>query len=252
MSGNHPAARIATLSGIAALAFIMACVAHEAVGHGGMCLLSGGHVTLLSSVYSHCSISSPMIDAAGPSMGIVVGLGLLAILRWRPIASPNIRLLLALAMAINLFWGFGYLLFSAVTNAGDWAFFVRGLAPSQQAIGRIAMGGVGVFAYAGSTRIVSTRLPQGIPLLIPYFTMGIVSCVAVFFYAGSIASAFREAVNEGFLAPVGLLLIARRRVGHGGAELASNAVVASTAWIATALVACIAFFATMGHGYASA
>jgi hypothetical protein len=90
----------ATLAAIAALAFIVACVAHGAVGHGGICLGVGGHVALLTSIY----FGSPSTDVA------------------------QCAFFCGLAMAFNLFWGAGYLIYSAVTNSGDYAFVLRDLA----------------------------------------------------------------------------------------------------------------------------
>ena len=252
MSLVQASQRWATLLGIGALAFVIASIAHEAIGHGGMCTLMGGRITLLSSVYARCSIDSSLIDAAGPSMGIAVGLVLWAILRSRMIVSPNVRLLLGFTMAINLFWGAGYLLFSAVINGGDWGFLVRDLASSQQAIGRSMLGAVGVIAYLASTRMVATQLPPPTPLLAPYLAMGIVSCVAVLFYFGPVVPALREAVNEGFLAPVGLLLIARRRSAENDSNGSDLSVVGSNGWIVMSLLVCIVFFATMGRGFGSA
>ena len=43
---------------IAAAAIIAAClttIAHEALGHGGACLASGGRIVLLTSVYFECA-----------------------------------------------------------------------------------------------------------------------------------------------------------------------------------------------------
>ena len=245
---------IAALIGIAVLAFVSACIAHEAVGHGGMCLLSGGRITLLTSVYARCSISSPLIDAAGPSTGILTGSILWAVLRMRTITSTTTRLFLVFAMAINLFWGIGYLAFSGVTNGGDWAFLVRALDPSLQSAGRIAMAVAGAFAYLVSMRIVAKQLPARVPLPVAYVSMGVVSCVAVLFYFGPTVPALREAVNEGFLAPVGLLLIARRRAQGEDRDAGEgvSTIVRGNAWTVAAAVACIVFFATMGHGFGTA
>jgi len=46
MKKNSPA----TIACIGALAFIVAGVNHEVIGHGGMSLATGGHVALISAV----------------------------------------------------------------------------------------------------------------------------------------------------------------------------------------------------------
>src|SRR5205085_10953058 len=113
----------ATLAAIAALAFIVACVAHEAVGHGGTCIAAGGHITLLTSVYFHCANGGLLPSAAGPLINLAVGSILWATLRraWS-LLSAHWRLFITLAMAFNLFWGAGYFVYSAVTDMSDWAF----------------------------------------------------------------------------------------------------------------------------------
>ncbi|HSM97283.1 MAG TPA: hypothetical protein VLT91_14665, partial [Rhizomicrobium sp.] len=61
---------------VAALALIAMCAvtfAHEALGHGGLCLLLGGRIDLLSSSIFRCSLRSGWIDAAGPAANLVVG-----------------------------------------------------------------------------------------------------------------------------------------------------------------------------------
>src|SRR5258708_35955427 len=64
--GRDPGTRgYGTLAAIAAVAFIVACVSHEAVGHGGMCLAVGGRIALLTSVYFHCANGGPITHAAG-------------------------------------------------------------------------------------------------------------------------------------------------------------------------------------------
>jgi len=104
-----------TLAAIASVAFVVACVAHEAVGHGGMCLALGGRITLLTSVYFRCANGGPLTDAAGPLMYLIVGAACWLLARGRPVASWS-RLFFVLAMAPNLFWGAGYFTFSAATN----------------------------------------------------------------------------------------------------------------------------------------
>ena len=108
-----------TVAAIAILAMCAATFAHEAAGHGTACLLLGGRITQLTSVYFDCSRHGIWLPAAGP-LGNLVAAALSAIaLRRLPLGKPGGRLLLAMILAFSLFWAAGYLLYSAVTGEGD-------------------------------------------------------------------------------------------------------------------------------------
>ena len=104
----HPnGLRTATLCSLAALAFIGACVAHEAVGHGFTCLAAGGRVVLLTSVYFRCQPGAPLVDAAGPLMNLVVAATAAIALRVMR-GHSNYSVFLALLVAFSGLWGAGY------------------------------------------------------------------------------------------------------------------------------------------------
>ena len=244
MRGTHD---YLTLVALAALSFIAACVAHEAIGHGGMCIAIGGHVSLLTSVYFHCSNGGPLTDAAGPTMNLIVGAACwYALGSWsRP--SMQWRLFLVLTMAFNLFWGAGYFVFSAITDTGDWAFVLRGLALQPRPLWLFLMGALGVCLYYCSMRLVAARLPAGTPLVVAYLTAGAVSCLAVFFFNGPVLPALREAAMESFGAAVGLLLLARRTSTLRD-SVAEMVVARSNGWIFASASAMLAFVAILGRG----
>jgi hypothetical protein len=168
----------ATLGAIATFALIIACVAHEVVGHGSMCIIVGGHITLLTSVYSHCSNGGWLTSAAGPLMSLAVG-GLFWAILWSalPALSIHWRLFMVFAMAFNLFWGAGYFVKSAVTNDGDWAFVLRDLALQPNWLWRCLMGALGVYLYYRSIQLIAFYLPSGTPLVVPYLVAGAVACL---------------------------------------------------------------------------
>jgi hypothetical protein len=238
----------ATLASIAVLAFIVACVAHEAVGHGGTCLAFGGQVTLLTSVYFHCLNGSPLGDAAGPLMNLTVGAMCWIVLRARPSLSGHWRLFLVFAMAFNLFWGAGYFVFSAVTDHGDWAFVLRDLALQPRWLWRGLMGVLGAYLYHRSIRRVAFYLPSGTPLVVPYLAAGAVSCLAALFFAGPILPAVREAAQESFGAGVGLLLLAYRNSHPAESPPSVVLVNPSKGWMLTSALVTLAFVATLGRG----
>jgi len=236
-----------TLGAIAAVAFIVACVAHEAVGHGGMCLAVGGRVTLLTSVYFRCTNGGPLTDAAGPLMNLVVGAVCWALTRRRPLASQS-RLFFVLAMAFNLFWGAGYFIFSAVTNTGDWAFVLDGLSLEPRWLWRLLMGSLGVFIYIRSIRTVTSCLPLGTPLVVPYVVAGVVSCVAALFFAGPALPAVREAAQESFGAAIGLLILSYRNAKQAHALPSPILVTRSIGWLLFSALVTVLFFLLLGRG----
>lgn len=237
-----------TLGALAALAFMAACVAHEALGHGGACIASGGHVTLLTSVYFHCSSGGPFTDAAGPTMNLIVGVAC-----WHALSSwskPPMqwRLFLVFTMAFNLFWGTGYFVFSAITDTGDWAFVLRDLAFQPRPLWLFLMGALGAYLYYRSMRLVAARLPAGTPLVATYLSAGVVSCLAVLFFNGPVLPALREAAMESFGAAIGLLLLARRASTSRDSAVTAIVVTRSNGWILTSVLAMLGFVVTLGRG----
>ena len=236
-----------TLGAIAAVAFIVACVAHEAIGHGGMCLAVGGRVTLLTSVYFHCTKGGPLTDAAGPLMNLIVGAACWSLARNRPLASLS-RLFFVLAMAFNLFWGAGYFIFSAVTNTGDWAFVLRDLSLEPRWLWRFLMATLGVVIYVRSAQAIASHLPLDTPLVWPYLVAGAVSCVAALFYAGPVLPAVRQAAQESLGAAVGLLFLAYRRSKQARASPLQSLVAQSNGWLLFSALVTMLFFLVLGRG----
>jgi hypothetical protein len=246
---NPPSHSYVTLAAIAALGFIVACVSHEAIGHGGMCVAVGGHVTLLTSVYFRCSNGGPLTDAAGPLTNLAVGaVSWFVLTRW-PSLSGNWRLFLVFAMAFNLFWSEGYFVFSAVTNSGDLAFVLRDLSLQPSWLWRFVMGAIGVFLYYGSIRLIASHLPAHTPLLVPYLVAGVVSCFAALCFAGPTLPAIVDAAQESFGAAIGLLLLAYRNSSRVQLQSSAIFVSQSNGWLVTSMIVTIVFVATLGRGF---
>lgn len=123
-----------TLSAIAVVAYAIANVAHEGVGHGGACLLAGGRPVALSAVHFEGDIeglpgSARRVQAAGGTVAnVVLGLACLALLRIGSGATTG-RFFLWLLASVNLLQAAGYWLFSGLGRVGDWAAVVDGLDP---------------------------------------------------------------------------------------------------------------------------
>jgi hypothetical protein len=250
MAVKPPSSHPATLAALGAVAFVTACVAHEAVGHGGVCLATGGRITLLTSVYFQCSLRGPLVAAAGPLMNLAAGALCWWVLRSRPPRSVAARGFLALAMAFNLLWGSGYFLYSAFTNEGDWAWVLRDLALEPRWAWRWGIGILGLILYDRSIEWAAARFPARLPLLLPYLTAGAVACLSALCFAGPTLPALRQAALESFGAGAGLLLLANRnRRLDPSKPPAAEIVPVRWGWIAAAVLITFLFLATLGHGF---
>ena len=141
----------ATLVAIAALAYALANVVHEGLGHGGACLLLGGRPTMFNAIffsYDESTTSDAVqraISAAGSIVNVIVGLPLVALLRSRVSLSPRWRYFLWLFATVNLLTAFGYPIFSGIGGIGDWARVVRDAQPA--IVFRLALAGAGALLY---------------------------------------------------------------------------------------------------------
>jgi hypothetical protein len=252
VKSEEPSSHHATLAALGALAFVTACVTHEAVGHGGVCLATGGRITQLTSVYFQCSLRGPLVASAGPLMNLAVGAILWWVLRRRPPRSVAARGFLGLAMAFNLLWGSGYFLYSAFSNEGDWSWVLRDLALEPRWAWRWGIGILGLILYDRSIEWAAARFPARLPLLLPYLTAGALSCLAALCFAGPTLPALRQAALESFGASAGLLLLANRnRRLDPDKPPAAEIVPRSWSWIVVAVLITILFLATLGRGFGS-
>jgi hypothetical protein len=112
-----------TVIAIAALAYTIANVAHEGLGHGGAVLLLGARPTMFNAIFFNYDESTAsttaqrLISAGGSIANLLIGLPLLALLP--RIRSTRWRYFLWLFAAVNILTAFGYFLFSGVGGIGD-------------------------------------------------------------------------------------------------------------------------------------
>jgi hypothetical protein len=143
-----------TIAAIAIVVYVVSNLAHEAAGHGGACLLTGGRAEMLNAVFFECEEAglSPAavrwIAASGTLANLV-----LACIAWgalrRGRMHPEWRLALALLLAVNLLQAFGYLAFSGIGRIGDWAVVCDGIRPEWMwRIGLTLLGGWLYFVVA--------------------------------------------------------------------------------------------------------
>jgi hypothetical protein len=200
-----------TVAAIATIATAIADFIHEGLGHGGMCLASGGQPLALSTVHFECSADTRLVAAGGTLANLMFGALFWVAARVVKQSAP-LRYFFWLMMTFNLFEAGGYFLFSGVGNIGDWAAVVVGWQPAWA--WRVALAALGAVLYFVLFVPLCVRelRPFLVPdatirvrrarqlTLVPYLTSGILACAA------------------GALNPVGplLILISAAAASFGG------------------------------------
>lgn len=140
-----------TVTSIALIAYAVSNVLHEAVGHGGACIILGGKPLVLSSLHFECgeqmmsAAAGRGVSAAGTIVNFIAGaIGLVAFKATSVTRKPHIAYFLWIFTTLNLLMGAGYFLFSGVGKIGDWAKVASGAPPL---IWRPAMAGLGGALY---------------------------------------------------------------------------------------------------------
>jgi hypothetical protein len=138
-----------TLVSIAVVAYALANLVHEGLGHGGTCIALGGHLLAFSAVHAQCDVASGVASGAVMAAGTVANLlagavALLILRRWTSLAVSG-RVFLWLFMTVSFLQGTGYWLFSGLANVGDWAQLVAGIEPRWPY--RLALAVAGVAGY---------------------------------------------------------------------------------------------------------
>jgi len=184
-----------TVAAIATIATVVADLIHEGLGHGGMCLATGGRPLVLSTVHFECSADTRLVAAGGTLANLIFGalfwVGARVVKR-----SAYWRYLFWLLMTFNLFQAGGYFLFSGVGNIGDWAGVVEGWHPAWA--WRVGLAALGIITYffifvplslrelgpfLGRSRSpeedAKTRVRRARQLTVtPYLTAGVLACIA--------------------------------------------------------------------------
>ena len=148
------ALHLPTVIAIALVAYALTNVAHEGLGHGGMCVAVGGEPRVLNAVYFDCGedglspAASRWISAGGTLVNLVFA-GLTALVlgvgAGGAIRAASGRYFLWLFLSLNLMQAFGYWMFSGIGGIGDWNAVVAG--SPHYLFWRIALAVVGTAAY---------------------------------------------------------------------------------------------------------
>jgi hypothetical protein len=250
-----------TVAAVGVGAYGLANIAHEALGHGGACVLLGARAVALSTAYFECdtrglfAAAPRWVDAAGALLNLAVGLLALAVLHRGPRRATPGRYFLWLLMTVNLLQGTGYWFYSGVADMGDWAAAIRGWQPHG-----LWQGALAVFGAATYWGTVLLALRELVPFLGPSGRVRRALALTVIPYvAGGVLNVFAGIFNPyGFL----MILISAAPASFGGtsglawmAQLLRNerwfppssepplSLPRSPQWLAGALVVIVVFVA---------
>ncbi|MBB5316627.1 hypothetical protein [Tunturibacter empetritectus] len=134
-AGNHAHPyrhSVPTLAAIGFLAYYVVVMCHEVLGHGVAFRMLGAHHFVLTSTSIDSSdmlaafapgrLGYRFINAAGSLSTILLGILLypLLILAMRKRANITLRIFLWLVVAVGIFHGFCYIIYSGLAGVGDW------------------------------------------------------------------------------------------------------------------------------------
>src|SRR5258708_9339166 len=91
-----------TIAAIAIAATVIADFIHEGLGHGGMCVATGGRPLVLSTVHFECSADTRLVAAGGTLANLIFG-ALFWVAQRAVRQSASWRYFFWLVMAFNLF-----------------------------------------------------------------------------------------------------------------------------------------------------
>ena len=115
-----------TLTVIAILAFIIADLSHEALGHGVVAYFIGAKHIVLSYTYLSTDLQRRSVSFSGPLVNLIEGLLALLLLR-RFRMSASAEYFVFLLMNFNLLDWAAYFVYSGVLNSGDLGVVIAGL-----------------------------------------------------------------------------------------------------------------------------
>ena len=250
----------ATIIAISIVAFALANLLHEGAGHGGACVLTGGHAKVLSSVHFECDRDSRFISAGGTLVNFIVGfLGWLA-LRFVTHARGHLRYFLWLLMTINLLQVGGYFLFSGVGNFGDWADVIHGLAPAWLWRTGLIVLGAASYVLVVWLALLELRRFLGEPdwrrggakdlTIVPYITGGLLYTVAGMFNPVGLILVGLSAAAASFGGTSGMAWMTQYLGSKFVPRITSQPVALqpSRGWIVAAIITAAIFVGVVGRG----
>jgi len=241
---------LATVIAVGILAATLAAVCHETLGHGLGCIVVGGRITLLTSIYFRCLGATALTDAAGPLGNFVGGIAAFALLSLRT-SGQTTRLFLILFGAFNLLWLFAQMTYCALLDNDDWHFVALHLGWSW--VWRPIVAALGIAGYVLVVRRSTAALAKPGAPAHKAIRLAYIAAVASAVIAGLMwhPERIRSAI-EGFLAvglaPLGLLIAATRAGRANAATAVHPPITRSWWWIAAGVMVFGIFLFTQGLG----
>jgi hypothetical protein len=258
MSKSHDL-DLLTVGGIAVVAFAIANIFHEGLGHGGACLLSGGQPLMLSSVHFDCSIENRWVAVGGTIANFV-----LAVICFLAMGAtkqrPRLRYFFWLSMTVNLLQGGGYFLFSGVGNIGDWAYVIKGLNPAWAY--RVGLAALGATTYISFVWLALSEMKPFTGMaqperwqrakkltLLPYFVGGGLYTISGMFNPVGMALVAISAAAASFGGTSGLAWMWQVPRGKSSnEEFPPEPIERSRGWMVAGVIAAIIYIALLGPG----
>jgi hypothetical protein len=256
-----------TVAAIGLVAYALANLLHEGLGHGGACLLVGGKPLVLSSMHFHGDTeelsrgANRLIAAGGTLVNLLVGGIALAALSRSQSVSAQVRFFLWLFAFVNLFQGTGYFLFSGVAGIGDWTAVIAGWpAPWLWRLIMAATGGLAYFlvmllAMRRLSRFVGSqkqgRYRRAVALsIVPYLTGSALYIIAGLLNPEGLILVLISAVAASLGGTCGFLWGPQffRDPDFAPTSEEPIAIARSWGWIATAAIVAAVFIAVLGPG----
>jgi hypothetical protein len=250
-----------TVVSIAVLAYALANILHEAIGHGGACVALGGKPLVLSSVHFDCgeeSISATarrLIAAAGTVVNFLAAVLSMFAMRIAGVRRPRLAYFLWLFTTINLLMAAGYFLFSGLGNIGDWAYVCAGMPPLVWRSGLALAGGILYFIFARTAArwlrpLVGSdegAVKRARGLTVPsYIAGGVLYCTSGLFNPESPILIGISAAAASLGGTSGLLWLTQFVRGREDASSNYLPISRSIGWIVAALIVAIVFIGVLG------
>jgi hypothetical protein len=254
-----------TVSSIAVLAFIIADMAHEGLGHGFGFYFAGGQSSMLTTtrLIEWVKLPDPqwrIFDLGGPAVTLVFAL--LAwvgqkLVRGR---AEQLRFFLWLVMVFSLFWAFGYLIFSGASGHGDWMALIAGTRFLW--LGRFCFIVIGIALYRASVVLAAKELRWIVPVTGPevgpranrliwisYVSGGLIASAGSILDPQGPIEILKSGAASSFGAAIGMLFVAHVFSTLPAKEHLSDAAISrGLPWILAAAAAAIYYVGILGPG----
>jgi len=245
---------IVTIIAIGLLAYASADISHHVFGHGAACLVLGGRIISLSSVFVNCSLHGAVIDLAGPFANLVVGLVAMLAARRATRVSSAPRLFYILVTAFNLLWFALQLVFSAATNTDDWAWGMDHFRGAR--LLQYCMVAVGALGYLLTIRVIAAQMTSfaqprtraRIICLTVWLTAGVFACATVALDPNMVSAILQHALPQSIVLSIGLLFIPARATRLPSSSGAEPALTLSVSWVVMAVIVGIVSIVFLGPG----